>query len=109
VLAYLNRLSDVVWLFGRLIELNAGIDARLRDGNQGTADWSEMVESLVGGKLGTGTKGLRGSHEWPFQGQLFGTAYATFFTESRIRLARGAQLKQPDVFSIIYGTTKVVP
>lgn len=31
VLAYLNRLSDLIWLFGRLIELNAGIDARLRD------------------------------------------------------------------------------
>jgi cob(I)alamin adenosyltransferase len=31
VLAYLNRLSDLVWLFGRLIEVNAGIDARLRD------------------------------------------------------------------------------
>jgi cob(I)alamin adenosyltransferase len=31
VLAYLNRLSDLVWLFGRLIEVNAGIDAGLRD------------------------------------------------------------------------------
>lgn len=31
VLSYLNRLSDLIWLFGRLIELNAGIDARLRD------------------------------------------------------------------------------
>jgi cob(I)alamin adenosyltransferase len=31
VLAYLNRLSDVIWLFGRLIEHNAGIDTRLRD------------------------------------------------------------------------------
>lgn len=31
VLAYLNRLSDLIWLFGRLIELNAGVDARLRD------------------------------------------------------------------------------
>jgi cob(I)alamin adenosyltransferase len=30
VLAYLNRLSDLIWLFGRLIELQAGIDARLR-------------------------------------------------------------------------------
>jgi cob(I)alamin adenosyltransferase len=33
VLAYLNRLSDLIWLFGRLIELNAGIDGRLRDKN----------------------------------------------------------------------------
>ena len=31
VLAYLNRLSDLVWLFGRLIEVRAGIDTRLRD------------------------------------------------------------------------------
>ncbi|HKF49616.1 MAG TPA: cob(I)yrinic acid a,c-diamide adenosyltransferase [Terracidiphilus sp.] len=33
VLAYLNRLSDVIWLFGRLIEHNAGVDSRLRDEN----------------------------------------------------------------------------
>lgn len=33
VLAYLNRLSDVIWLFGRLIEHNAGVDSRLRDGS----------------------------------------------------------------------------
>ncbi len=31
VIPYLNRLSDLIWLFGRLIEHNAGIDARLRD------------------------------------------------------------------------------
>ncbi len=31
VLAYLNRLSDVIWLFGRLIEHNAGVDTRLRE------------------------------------------------------------------------------
>jgi len=31
VLAYLNRLSDVIWLFGRLIEHNAGVDSKLRD------------------------------------------------------------------------------
>ncbi len=31
VLAYLNRLSDLIWLFGRLIELNAGVNTRLRD------------------------------------------------------------------------------
>ena len=30
VLAYLNRLSDLIWLFGRLIEVRAKIDARLR-------------------------------------------------------------------------------
>ena len=30
-IAYLNRLSDLIWLFGRLLERNAGDDARLRD------------------------------------------------------------------------------
>jgi cob(I)alamin adenosyltransferase len=30
VLGYLNRLSDVLWLFGRLLELNAGVDSGLR-------------------------------------------------------------------------------
>ncbi len=40
VLAYLNRLSDVLWLFGRLIEHTAGIDARLRDASQGGSSWS---------------------------------------------------------------------
>jgi len=29
-IAYLNRLSDLIWLFGRLIEVRAGIDASLR-------------------------------------------------------------------------------
>jgi cob(I)alamin adenosyltransferase len=40
VLPYLNRLSDVIWLFGRLIESNAGIDARLRDDSKGGPKWS---------------------------------------------------------------------
>jgi cob(I)alamin adenosyltransferase len=40
VLAYLNRLSDLLWLFGRRIEHNAGVDARLRDANEGGAGWS---------------------------------------------------------------------
>ena len=40
---------------------------------------------------------IRGSPEWPPHGQLFGTAYATFFTESRRHLARGAQLNRPFV------------
>jgi cob(I)alamin adenosyltransferase len=30
-LAFLNRLSDLIWLFGRLVELRAGLDASLRD------------------------------------------------------------------------------
>lgn len=39
VLAYLNRLSDLIWLFGRLLERNAGDDARLRE-NGGGNRWS---------------------------------------------------------------------
>lgn len=31
VVAYLNRLSDLIWLFGRLLEVQAGVDSRLRD------------------------------------------------------------------------------
>ena len=40
VLAYLNRLSDLIWLFGRLVEQRAGVDGRLRDGSSGGKDWS---------------------------------------------------------------------
>ncbi len=40
ILAYLNRLSDVVWLFGRLIEVNVGIDARLRQDDKAGPKWS---------------------------------------------------------------------
>ena len=40
VVAYLNRLSDVIWLFGRLIEVRAGVDARLRDEGTGGPKWS---------------------------------------------------------------------
>ncbi|WP_446742946.1 cob(I)yrinic acid a,c-diamide adenosyltransferase [Silvibacterium acidisoli] len=40
VLAYLNRLSDLLWLFGRLIEHNAGINARLRDDSKAGPKWS---------------------------------------------------------------------
>lgn len=39
VLAYLNRLSDLIWLFGRILELKAGDDARLREGSAGSR-WS---------------------------------------------------------------------
>jgi cob(I)alamin adenosyltransferase len=38
--AYLNRLSDLLWLFGRLLELRAGVDARLRDDEHTGARWS---------------------------------------------------------------------
>ena len=40
ILSYLNRLSDVIWLFGRLIEVNAGVDARLRKGDTAGPKWS---------------------------------------------------------------------
>jgi cob(I)alamin adenosyltransferase len=40
IVAYLNRLSDLLWLFGRLIEHTAGIDARLRDGDKAGPKWS---------------------------------------------------------------------
>ena len=40
VLPYLNRLSDVIWLFGRLIEFKAGIESRLRPEAKGGPKWS---------------------------------------------------------------------
>lgn len=40
VIAYLNRLSDVIWLFGRLIEVNAGVSAPLRDDTKAGPKWS---------------------------------------------------------------------
>jgi cob(I)alamin adenosyltransferase len=40
ILSYLNRLSDVIWLFARLIEVNAGIDAGLRSGEVAGPKWS---------------------------------------------------------------------
>lgn len=40
VLAYLNRLSDLIWLFGRLIEHNAGVISRLRDESHGGPKFS---------------------------------------------------------------------
>ena len=41
VLAYTNRLSDLLWLFGRLLELEAGVDSRLRDAEKGGPRWSK--------------------------------------------------------------------
>ncbi len=40
ILAYLNRLSDVLWLVGRLLELRAGADAKLRAADQPAPKWS---------------------------------------------------------------------
>jgi cob(I)alamin adenosyltransferase len=40
ILAFLNRLSDLIWLFGRLIEVKAGVDASLRREETGGPKWS---------------------------------------------------------------------
>jgi cob(I)alamin adenosyltransferase len=40
VIAYLNRLSDLLWLMGRLLELRAGLDTRLRDDEHTGPRWS---------------------------------------------------------------------
>ena len=43
VIRYLNRLSDLLWLLGRTLELRAGVNAQLRDeahgGNQFSRAW----------------------------------------------------------------------
>jgi cob(I)alamin adenosyltransferase len=41
VLAYLNRLSDLLWLFGRLLEVEAGVDSKLRDDKHAGVRWSK--------------------------------------------------------------------
>jgi cob(I)alamin adenosyltransferase len=40
VVAYVNRLSDLLWLFGRLLELEGGVDSRLRDESKSGPRWS---------------------------------------------------------------------
>ena len=40
VVSYLNRLSDLLWLMGRLLELRAGLDTRLRDDGHTGPRWS---------------------------------------------------------------------
>ena len=40
VVPYLNRLSDLLWLIGRLLELRAGVNARLRDDEHTGPRWS---------------------------------------------------------------------
>jgi cob(I)alamin adenosyltransferase len=37
---YLNRLSDLLWLFGRVVELEAGVDSHLRQEGDKGPDWS---------------------------------------------------------------------
>lgn len=40
IIPYLNRLSDLLWLFGRLIELRAGVNAQLREPGHKGPRWS---------------------------------------------------------------------
>ncbi len=40
VVAYLNRLSDLLWLLERQMEVRAGINSRLRDEQQTASKWS---------------------------------------------------------------------
>jgi cob(I)alamin adenosyltransferase len=40
VVHYLNRLSDLLWLLGRIVEQEAGVDARLRDPQTAGPRWS---------------------------------------------------------------------
>lgn len=40
VLAYLNRLSDLLWLFARILELEAGVDSSLRTAEHGKVRWT---------------------------------------------------------------------
>jgi cob(I)alamin adenosyltransferase len=40
ILSYLNRLSDVLWLMGRVLERRAGADASLRSKDQPAPRWS---------------------------------------------------------------------
>ena len=40
LLAYLNRLSDLLWILGRRIEVEAGVDAALRTPATGGPKWS---------------------------------------------------------------------
>jgi cob(I)alamin adenosyltransferase len=41
VVIYLNRLADLLWLLGRLVERDAGVDSRLRQPTQAGARWSK--------------------------------------------------------------------
>jgi cob(I)alamin adenosyltransferase len=40
ILAYLNRLSDLLWLMGRALELKAGVNAALRSKDHPGNRWS---------------------------------------------------------------------
>jgi len=39
-IAYLNRLSDLLWLFGRVLEVRAGVESSLRGPEHGKGRWT---------------------------------------------------------------------
>jgi cob(I)alamin adenosyltransferase len=41
VIVYLNRLADLLWLLGRLIERDHGVDTALRRPGDGGSQWSK--------------------------------------------------------------------
>jgi cob(I)alamin adenosyltransferase len=41
VIPYLNRLSDLLWLMGRLVEIRSGVDSSLRPKDQPGKPWSQ--------------------------------------------------------------------
>ena len=41
VIVYLNRLADLLWLLGRLVERDHGVDAALRRPGEGGSRWSK--------------------------------------------------------------------
>jgi cob(I)alamin adenosyltransferase len=40
IITYLNRLSDLLWLIGRFLEMKAGVDSSLRDDEHQGTRWS---------------------------------------------------------------------
>jgi cob(I)alamin adenosyltransferase len=41
VITYLNRLADLLWLLGRLIERDCGVDSSLRGPEDAAGPWSK--------------------------------------------------------------------
>ena len=67
MLAYLNRLSDLLWILGRQIEVEAGVDGALRTGEAGGAKWcTRMVSRGRGGAADSALakRGRRGGRQW---------------------------------------------
>ena len=43
---FVNRLSDLLWLLGRIVEQAAGVDGRLREASQGEPRWSRAWRGI---------------------------------------------------------------